>query len=96
MPFFSKSINDLTSGDLAELLDESAVENVRLEFKREPPGPDETLKKLSGCKYLRRLSHRGGRCIDLWQTIGGLPWSGATTELSPDLIYATKAEQHLG
>lgn len=48
MPFFSKSITDLTSDDLAELRDEAAVENVRLEFKREFPGPDDTLKKLSG------------------------------------------------
>lgn len=48
MPFFSKSITDLTTEDLAELLDDAAVENVRLEFKREFPGPDETLKKLSG------------------------------------------------
>jgi len=46
--FFSKSITDLSSEDLAELLTEAAVENVRLEFKREPPGPDEMLKKLSG------------------------------------------------
>ena len=48
MPFFSKNITDLTTGDLAELLAEAAVENVRLEFKSAFPGPDETLKKLSG------------------------------------------------
>jgi hypothetical protein len=47
MPFFSKSITDLTTIDLEELLAQSAVENVRLEFKREVPGPEETLKKLS-------------------------------------------------
>lgn len=47
MPFFSKSITDLSTDDLQELLDDSAVENVRLEFKQEIPGPDETLKKLS-------------------------------------------------
>lgn len=48
MPFFSKNITALTTSDLAELLADSAVENVRLEFKRDVPGPDERLKKLSG------------------------------------------------
>jgi predicted HTH transcriptional regulator len=48
MPFFSKNITDLSTSDLEELLEEEAVENVRLEFKSLPPGPDETLKKLSG------------------------------------------------
>jgi CspA family cold shock protein len=48
MPFFSKNIPELTTTDLAELLAQHAVENVRLEFKREVPGPEETLKKLSG------------------------------------------------
>ena len=40
-------MDDLTSADLQELLDEQAVENVRLEFKLERPDKDETLKKLS-------------------------------------------------
>ena len=40
-------MTDVTSVDLQELLTEGAVENVRLEFKREVPGKDETLKKLS-------------------------------------------------
>jgi len=48
MPFFNRSIADLTGTDLEELLAAQAVENVRLEFKREVPGPEETLKKLSG------------------------------------------------
>lgn len=48
MPFFSKDITDLTTDDLAELLTDNVVENVRLEFKSQPPGPDDTLKKLSG------------------------------------------------
>lgn len=48
MPFFSKAIQDITTADLAELLATSAVETVRLEFKREIPGPDDMLKKLSG------------------------------------------------
>ena len=37
----------ITTEDLQELVVERAVENVRLEFKREIPGKDETLKKLS-------------------------------------------------
>lgn len=48
MPFFSKDITDITTEDLAELLTDGAVENVRLEFKSQPPGSDDTLKKLSG------------------------------------------------
>jgi hypothetical protein len=48
MPFFSKAVQDITTADIAELLATSAVENVRLEFKREVPGPDDTIKKLSG------------------------------------------------
>jgi hypothetical protein len=47
MSIFTKSISQLTSNDLDELLQENAVENVRLEFKLEVPGKDETLKKLS-------------------------------------------------
>jgi hypothetical protein len=47
MSIYTKSIDDLTSADLQELLDERAVENVRLEFKLEIPDKDETLKKLS-------------------------------------------------
>lgn len=48
MPFFSKDISDITTNDLAELLADDQVENVILEFKSQPPGPRETLKKLSG------------------------------------------------
>ena len=48
MPFFTRDITDITTSDLAELLADGAVETVRLEFKGQPPGPDETLKKLSG------------------------------------------------
>ena len=47
MSIFTKSLSQLTSADLQELLDDDAVENVRLEFKSEIPGKDETLKKLS-------------------------------------------------
>ena len=47
MPIFSKPISGLVTQDLQELLDERAVENLRLEFKREVPSKDETLKKLS-------------------------------------------------
>jgi hypothetical protein len=47
MSIFSKPISRLGTEDLEELLKEAAVENVRLEFKLEVPGKDETLKKLS-------------------------------------------------
>lgn len=47
MPFFSKAISDLTTADLTELLTYGTAETVRMEFKREVPGPEETLKKLS-------------------------------------------------
>ena len=48
MSFFSRAITDISTADLAELLKDGAVENVRLEFKSQPPGSDDTLKKLSG------------------------------------------------
>jgi len=44
---FSKSVTSITTDDLQNLLGEEAVENVRLEFKREIPSKNETLKKLS-------------------------------------------------
>lgn len=47
MSIFNKDIDRITTEDLADLLAEAAVENVRLEFKREVPAKDETLKKLS-------------------------------------------------
>ena len=47
MAFFGTPISALTTSDLAELLTLQAVENARLEFKREVPSKDETLKKLS-------------------------------------------------
>ena len=47
MPIFSKPITNLTTEDLNELLQENAVENIRLEFKRDDPSKDELLKKLS-------------------------------------------------
>lgn len=47
MSIFTKPISQLTPADLQELLQEKAVENVRLEFKREIPDKDNTLKKLS-------------------------------------------------
>jgi len=45
--FYSIPISQLEFSDLAELLREQAVENARLEFKREVPDKNETLKKLS-------------------------------------------------
>jgi len=47
MSIYVKSVSHLTSSDLAELLEEQAVENIRLEFKREVPDKLGTLKKLS-------------------------------------------------
>jgi hypothetical protein len=47
MSIYNKPVSALSAADLAELLTEGAVENIRLEFKREVPARDETLKKLS-------------------------------------------------
>ena len=47
MSIFTKPISQLDTFDLQALLDDSAVENVRLEFKAQVPKKDETLKKLS-------------------------------------------------
>lgn len=47
MSIYTKPLSQLTTADLQELRDDAAVENVRLEFKAEVPGKDETLKKLS-------------------------------------------------
>jgi hypothetical protein len=47
MSIFSKPVTAVDAADLQELLNERAVENLRLEFKRETPSKDETLKKLT-------------------------------------------------
>jgi len=47
MSIYTTPISQLKPSDLDELLQEQAVENTRLEFKREVPEKDETLKKLS-------------------------------------------------
>ena len=47
MSLYSKPLSQLSIDDLQELLDNRAVENVRLEFKREDPPKDEMMKKLS-------------------------------------------------
>jgi predicted HTH transcriptional regulator len=47
MSIFAKSLSALVMSDLQELLEDKAVESVRLEFKSEVPTKDETLKKLS-------------------------------------------------
>jgi len=44
MSIFDKAVDQITTEDLTDLLSEAAVENVRLEFKREVPAKDETLK----------------------------------------------------
>lgn len=47
MSVHDKPVSQIRPSDLQELLDEEAVENIRLEFKREVPNKDEALKKLS-------------------------------------------------
>jgi len=47
MSIFDKSITALSTADLQELLEQQAVENIRLEFKSIDPPKDEMLKKLS-------------------------------------------------
>ncbi|MGH9525217.1 MAG: AlbA family DNA-binding domain-containing protein, partial [Terriglobales bacterium] len=47
MSFFTKSVNEVNGSDLSALVDDGAVENVMLEFKRGEPSKDEMLKKLS-------------------------------------------------
>jgi predicted HTH transcriptional regulator len=47
MSIYATPISHLKTSDLAELLQEQAVENTRLEFKSEVPNKDETLKKLT-------------------------------------------------
>ena len=47
MSVFAKPVSQIVTQDLQELLTMQAVENVRLEFKRDVPNKDETLKKLS-------------------------------------------------
>lgn len=47
MSIFAKPVSQIAQADLQELLNDRAVENLRLEFKREVPTKDETLKKLS-------------------------------------------------
>lgn len=44
---FAKPVTQISTPDLQELLTDQAVENLRLEFKREIATKDETLKKLS-------------------------------------------------
>jgi hypothetical protein len=47
MSIFSRPLSQIDTPDVEELMQEQAVENLRLEFKREIPGKDEMLKKLS-------------------------------------------------
>ena len=47
MSIYDKPVSALQTSDLQELLDDGAVENIRLEFKRDDPAKDESLKKLS-------------------------------------------------
>jgi hypothetical protein len=47
MSIFTKPLMQIATADLQELVQEQAVENLRLEFKLEVPDKDEMLKKLS-------------------------------------------------
>jgi hypothetical protein len=47
MSIFTKPISQIETSDLQEIVDDKAVENVRLEYKSQVPDKDETLKKLS-------------------------------------------------
>jgi hypothetical protein len=47
MSVFAKPVSQIVSEDLQDLLATEAVENVRLEFKRDVPSKVETLKKIS-------------------------------------------------
>lgn len=47
MSIFSKQVHSIDYADLAELLNDGARENIRLEYKREIPARFETIKKLS-------------------------------------------------
>jgi predicted HTH transcriptional regulator len=47
MSIFTKPLSQVGAVDLQELLQEQAIENLRLEFKSEIPDKDEMLKKLS-------------------------------------------------
>ena len=48
MPFFSKPLANLEFSDLNELLQERIGENIRLEFKSQPPVQIDMQKKLTG------------------------------------------------
>jgi hypothetical protein len=48
MSVFNRSVADISTDDLGNLLTERPVENVRLEFKSTVPSRDEFLKKASG------------------------------------------------
>jgi hypothetical protein len=72
MSIFGKPVADMLASDLLELVTNNAVENLRLEFKREIPTKDETLKKLTSFA----------------NTIGGLVVVGAEAGSSDGRISA--------
>jgi Putative DNA-binding domain len=47
MSIYTSPVSQITTNDLAQLLEQKAVENLRLEFKSKEPNNEETLKKLS-------------------------------------------------
>jgi hypothetical protein len=73
MSIYTTPLGQLTSADLQDLVQEQAVESLRLEFKLEEPNKDETLKKLSAFANTyggimivgARASSKDGRITDL-------------------------------
>ena len=68
MSIYDKTVANITTEDLAELLQEKAVENIRLEFKSQDVEKDEWKKKLSafanthgGFVILGAAEHSGGK-----------------------------------
>ena len=64
MSVYTKPLSQLMFSDLQELLDASAVENLRLEFKREVPDKDNTLKKSHRSQILLVASYLVGASAD--------------------------------
>lgn len=79
MAIFNKSIAQLTFEDLQELVDAKAVENLRLELKKEVPDADQHTKKLSsfgntfGGYMIVGASEKDGR---IEQLVGVVPQNG--------------------
>jgi hypothetical protein len=56
MSIFTKPLSQIVTADLQELLDENAIENVRLEFKLQVPNKDENPENaFIVCEYIWRV-----------------------------------------